>query len=821
MVREQGYVDYNYKKDGEQSIPVGAEIAPIFIYGEHRGGYAGLVDLSLSEKINMEIFDHSPFGIVKVDTFEQFTYANHMALEIMGLPTWKSKYIRDIFPDDENYGILKKQLEKRKKGFSDEYEADITRISDDQKVPVKISAIPETDLRGNVVGSLAIVRSLLLDKTVEGIHKHIATIHDGQEILEAVAKETQKVIPNALFSVSAYTRGMTHVNQMFSHYSEGHMEWQVRWWEIPDYLAPWLEQKEIIVVESVDALLNQDGWQELLENPTVKIFLKEGFKSSIRYPVIAKDRVIASVALYGKNENDFNQTHIDIMNKLPLHKAVLMAFYYNEVSDLRFRLDLINEISTATNSIQDVADIIVNRLAEHYQWEHIALFRVDEERREFRPMSEKSSSEVFRLSGDFKQSLDEGVLGYVYRKNEPVKIGNVNTDIKFKDIHKKSLRNSVSELCLPIKTGEVFWILNIEDSRQNAFSDEEQRTLMDLMREVGDFLEKCWLYHFREASFLSATDAIIVTDIKGNIKRVNPATTKLLGDSEEEMRDKCFKDYFKDSDFAQHLLKTDMIVGDEAILRNKKGNDINVILSISQTQKDFSRKVFFATDLSLQKYLEKLKYINKMYHEIATQTKPPLSMIFSWLKKLKRESESDSNIEILDKAIRQLRKVELTYDRLALYEKEKGDIPYTELLLSISEVLNNVIDELPKTDIKKIDIEYVHELPYLLGDIFQLSFSFMSILSYLLRFVPDDEKIRVKIMLEKETVVTRIDGFIPELSKEETKVQSLIAKTLAEMSLGENIIKAFVNNHGGKFHNPVRKGNQINFQVDLPTAKGY
>ncbi len=29
---------------------------------------------------------------------------------------------------------------------------------------------------------------------------------------------------------------------------------------------------------------------------------------------------------------------------------------------------------------------------------------------------------------DFEQSLDEGVLGYVYRKNEPVNIGDVNTD---------------------------------------------------------------------------------------------------------------------------------------------------------------------------------------------------------------------------------------------------------------------------------------------------------------------------------------------------------------------------------------------------------
>jgi len=807
------------QKDGGQSIAVGAEIAPIFINGENRGGYAGLVDLSLSEELNMRIFDHSPLGIVKVDTFEQLTYANHMALEIMGLTTWKSKCIRDIFPDDKNYTILKKQLEKRRKGFKDEYEAKITRISDGQKIPVKVVACPETDLMGNVVGSLAIVRSLLLDKTIEAIHKHIATIHNGQEILRAVAKETQKLIPNALFTVSAYTRGMTHVNQMFSHYPGGRMEWQVRWWKIPNYLAPWLAQEETIVIESVDALLNKDGWQELLDDPTVKMFLKEGFKSSIRYPVLAKDRVVASVALYGKKENEFNATHIDIMNKLPLHKAVLMAFYYNEVRDLRFRLDLINEISTGTNSIQDVVDVIVNRLAEHYQWEHIALFRVDEERREFSLMSEKPSSEMFRLSEDFKQGIDEGVLGYVYRKNEPVNIGNVNTDPKFKDIHKKNLINTVSELCLPIKTGEVFWVLNMEDSRQNAFSDKEQAALMDLIREVGNFLEKCWLYHFQEAFFLGASDAVIIANCKGEIKRVNPATLKLLGyESDDKLVGFSFKDRFKDKNLAEKMISNSMILSDEACLLGENESEVDVILSKSQTQKHFSDQVFFATDLSLQKRVLELENYWKMYNEIATQTKTPLSLAFGWLNRFKEEAEERAfpGLEYLDKSLRQLRKVELSYDRLALYDK-KNEIKPHAVQFDLLQLLLNVKDEFPESEKVAINITHDKTEYDTIGDIFQISFSIRTILSYLLRFIPQREKISISLREIEGIMAVDISAYFPGFA-ERSDADIVHAKRMSElakeMALGNELIKTFINENNGTFESSW-VGDSVFFMIKL------
>jgi len=819
---EVGVRRLQLKSGADQSIPVGAEIGPVFINGEHRGGYACMVDLSLQEKTNMEIFNKSPFGIIKVDTAERFTYANFKALEMFGMNEWGNKELKDVFPDDDNYMILKRQLEKRKMGLSDEYEIELTRLSDEKRIPVKISAIPETDLKGNVVGSLAIVRSMLLERTVEAIHNHVATIHDGQEILQEVAKEVEHIIPFARFSVSLYNPSMTHVRQLFSYYPTGQMEWIIRWWEIPDYMIGWLSKKESVTIDSIEALLDFFSDPELINRPEIRGFLEEGFKSFLRLPIIKKDRIVASVGLFSKEERAFNSSHVKLLEALPLSKAVLMAHYYEETKELKFRLNLIKEISSVDNNIEDVADVMVDRLAEHYDWKDVALFCVeeDEENQVIRLLSQKASSGAFRLPDNFEQSAEEGILGYAYRENRPVNVGNVHTDPEFKDIYKASLKSTVSELCLPIKVGEVFWLLNIEDSRQNAFSEEETEALMQLLNEVSGFLEKSWLSSFLRASLLYASDAVIVTSINGNIKRLNPATLKLFGYSHDEMIDQSLIDFFQDSDIGRYMVLAEKIPSEEVVFRRKDGEPINVILSGSQLQDPFTDKVFFATDLSLRDRLRELEHMGKLFNEIAIQTKTPLSLVFSWLRRINKEVTNTNLIDLIEKITRQLRKVELSFDRLALYDKKEGIIPYEEFLINISEVLDRVIDQFPKAEAKKVVIDKDKSIPYLRGDIFQLSFCLKTILSYLFRFLPEEERILLRVSAAPEQLILDISGFFPgpsDVKSSDIAMESQISQTLTEMALGEEILQTFIGNHKG-YYKSSREGQKINFRIHLPSV---
>jgi len=807
--------------DGK-STPVGAEIAAVLIDGQHRGAYACVVDISRATEMMMKIFDKSPLGIAKVNLKEQITYLNRKAFEIMGMDKWEQKALRDVFPDEKNYKIVRSELKRRKKGMSDEYEIEITRLNDKKRVPVMISAFPETDLKGNVTGTMAIIRNIVREKAVEAIHKHIESERGRHALLKAVAEEMERVIPFQLFAAGVYSADMRHSRALFNYSPSGQLEWRKRWWEMTPSGRKFINRKKIVFGNLTDYLA-QKQWKYLKDDPDFKKILDGGFRSFIFYPVIREDRVCASVTFFSKAENGFDENHVELLEALPLGKALLTALYYEENEDLKFRLDLIKKISSASNNIQQAARVIVSQLAKHYDWQDISLYWVDEEHCAICLLSQEASSEAFRLSRDYKQHIDEGILGYVYKNKVAVNVGNVRTDPKFKDVYKDTLKDTVSELCLPISTdGKVCWLLNIQDSHQNAFVEEEKKALEGVFREVSEFLERSRLHYFVNATLQSASDAVIVTDTKGNINRVNPATKKLLGYSKAEMAGSALKDYFKDADVAEAVLKAEKFPSYEVTLRRNNGDEANVLLSASQLPEEVGGKVFIAKDLSLQKRVEELEYLGKMYYEISTQTTTPLALVFSWLNRLKSKTETGRATEILDKSIRQLRKVQLTYDRLALYDKEKEVVPYNELLLDIPEVLNNVMADFPKTEMEKIDIEMEERMPYLRGDVFQLSFCLETILSYLLRFVPEDEKVRFRISHVPDWVIIEITGFFPGLPNEkfeEIAKKSLVSRTLTEMALGEKIITTFIANHKGKFHEPEREGEIIKFRIDLPTLK--
>jgi hypothetical protein len=104
---------------------------------------------------------------------------------------------------------------------------------------------------------------------------------------------------------------------------------------------------------------------------------------------------------------------------------------------------------------------------------------------------------------------------------------------------------------------------------------------------------------------------------------------------------------------------------------------------------------------------------------------------------LQKQTEDKRVAETLTKAILQLRKVSLPYNRLALSNPKEGLLQAHKFSsLDIYEVIERVLEHLTETDRNEVRVK--HSLsPFIRiqADMFQLTFCFESILSYLLRFV--------------------------------------------------------------------------------------
>lgn len=798
------------------------EIGPVLAEEKNKGSYVCLTDIELQ----MSIFNKMILGVMELNTENEIIYANQTILDISGSENLEGKHIKELFPDKKNWDIIKKNIARRKKGLSDEYDVCITRLDDKKSVPVKVWASPKNDMHGNRTGTMALVRDRSLPVLTDAIHSMMSSVINTHELLDSLGKLLLEYIPFEYFSVTVYTKDMKHCRRAHSYSISGEIKMQKRWWEINPVMKKFIEAvKQDILIADIHDFMTHPDWQFIKNDADFKNFVESGFRSFIFFPVRSEGQIIASITFFSRKTAAFKEKHRLLLKDLPLERALFFTRLHEKREELDFMLNLIKELSSAENDVQKVGEVFVDKLSEHFEWRNVSLFRVDEERRLFHLIHQGETEKGFELPEGHTQDINVGILNFVYSTKKGVNIGDVKEDRKYRKIFIDTIKATRSELCLPIIIdGRVCWLLNIEDPRVNAFADEELSSLEELVSSLSDFMNRCWLYHQYHETFESSYDAIIMTNMEGDITQVNTAGRRLLGYAEEDLLGKSFTSFLKNNEVAE-VFNRSKTASDEVILESKTGDEINVLLSGNSLPSPFGGKVFVAKDLAVHKRMEELEYLDSVYHEIAVQTKTPLSLVFAWLNRVMSKTSDTEVLDVIRKSIQQLRKVSLTYDRMALYGQREGLLPYNKILLNVSEVIDKMLSELPDAEKDEIEVKYEESIPPVQGDLFQLNFCLESIISYLLRnIVEHDTEVRkknisIEVRRKGKWVQIIIGGGLSEtyISKD---LSPSLAQVLVEISLGRDIIKKFINNHDGRYYEHLEKGREVDFRIELPVKRG-
>ncbi len=767
--------------------------------------------------------DKLPWPIVRVNQAGEITYGNRKICELTGRSRLEGVSI-DVLFDDANLKIVREHLQSRFVGeVADEYQVELIR-QDGSRLPILCSAMPEFGPDGHVVGAFAIVRDLLTHEVSQAIHGHIEELRSAEEILKAVARETQRIASFDLFSVTIYSKDRRHFRSPLM-WSPERGEWPstVRWREMTPFIQRLLEQKRTLRIDNLEDWLKQPGCESLRDDPDVQGLLAERFLSWLSYHAVRGDRIVATVSFGRRPEKGpFSASEEEDLGALPLQAALRMALHYQETENLQFILELVRKLSGTPCGTDRIAEILVEEIAGHYGWPNVSIFEPDEQHGQIRLLQEKALQERFIWDRDLVLRLDEGVLGHVFRTAKLVNIGDVSRDEDFKNIFVAAYPDSKSELCVPIMAGgRVHWLLNTEDSRTNAYSTEEITALEEVAHEVGVLLEKATQHQLLSEIMDSAKDAILVTDLQGSIQRANPWTGDLLGYTEAEMKGNLLASYFEDERRGQRIVEAAQMPNDEVSLLHKNGSTVDVLLSANSLPKE-GLKVYFARDLSVRKRIETMEVLRHMYNEIAAQTKTPLSMACTWLSRMARSETRPETVDRLVRVLKQLHRVDISFDRLLFYQRDKSLLPHHETLFDVPLILDGIMAGMPAADKQLIETHIPPDLPPLRGDLYQISFCIESILSYFLRFASDEAKIEVDALARDSGVVISLRGHVPEVTggkvTDYTETRWAI-QTITEMALGEETIRVFVEDHNhGRFHSPDSKAGPVEYKLELPAA---
>ncbi len=761
------------------------------------------------------VFDQSSLGMVRVCPDLQIAAWNRTAAETLGLASLEGRLVSDLLADQRSIDTMGSQGEQRRQGLSTEFEINVLHFPDRRAVPVRVSAMPMISDNGEFAGTFAIVRSLEIERRVEAFEEAIHTAQGAAAIFQAVCEQIRPLLNFDFAAFSIFSKNGKHSRMLLSYDPERQVESHKRWYPMCGALAAWSQRHEVQTIDIAEFLRE---FTEFQDDPMVKRFVSAGFVKSLRFPVVRGGRVVATFSCSSRSRDAFSDHEMRVVEALPIAKAFLMALHSLENDELSFRINLIRDMFICRTP-EEIADVAAKKIAEQYGWQSVEIYTIEEASRQIRLLSQ-SASPGYAVDEGYSQSMDKGILGYVCTTDRDVRIDNVTRDPHFKDSFVRLHRGTLSELCMPIRVnGRISGVLNVEDKHENAFSEEEQEKLRSLLDEIGGLFGAVWNKALIASAFELTPSLVLIADMSRTVIQHNAAVARLGYTAEEVMRSPVER-YFE-PEVAERLFQAPPLAGIETGMRRKDGSILPVLLG-SRELEGFGAWVITARDLTAQKRIAELESLRHMYREIAVQTKTPLSLACSWIQRLERkarESQSET-AETLHKALAQLKRVDITYERLAMYSQDAVDSACRELLLNAGDLLKRVSGNFPDG---LLTLEGVDDADlYLRGDPYEIEFALESTISYLQRFLPADERIGVRLATDGERLLIDIQGpFPPEPGcggdeRFGDAAPEAVCQAIHEMSLGAEIIGKLMRRHGGEFRQEALPADRVRFQLDFP-----
>ena len=176
----------------------------------------------------------------------------------------------------------------------------------------------------------------------------------------------------------------------------------------------------------------------------------------------------------------------------------------------------------------------------------------------------------------------------------------------------------------------------------------------------------------------------------------------------------------------------------------------------------------------------------------------------------------------MTKTVKQLRKVDLSVDRLLFYERHEPLFPSEKVLFDIPPLLEHLKQAMPASEAAKVQVTAAPGIPPVRGNLYQISFCIESLLAFFLRFVPEEGEVKVSVSAHGADVEIAIAGYAPQITGGAVKdyaEEVWAIRAITELAVGEEMMKSFIEkNHDGTFRKEAQEGGRVEYVITLPAA---
>jgi PAS domain-containing protein len=762
-------------------------------------------------------------GVARLSLEGEVRYVNRAARSMSGGEFRVGRNISEFDFDPRSSAELSAALQKR---FGDaggsSYRVSIQRPEAGPKVHLHISAVPEFDGAGKLVGSVGFFTDESVGVVSSSIHKVIQDAWDSDQLLRDVTRLIRDIVKFDTLIVTGINREKKIMRRLFEEPPPPPEVVPTTWW----YMRPFIEQMidplhtGPLDLEAFFATPEFELFAR--EDPTVAQFKQRGFLRSLVLGVSYRGKLCATVSLLRKEAVDFTAEDYDRCVRLPIGEAVNTAIRFKVQRDQQFGARFVQSIAEVADDPRKIGQLLVDQLQQHHEWEHVSLFRIDSEGTRLDLVSQ-AGSRLF--PANYSQPVTVGLLGRAFTKKEDLNVDDVR-DAGFADDFHPALQGTLSELVLRVPGTEGRWLLNIESSSRAAFADDEQEAVCVQLRVAGFILKNVASVELNSAIVRCVDDAVIQTNELGVIVEANGAASRLLDysydellhrnlsgllhlDSDQELED---EETAGESETPWQRADTS-VAGHEPMcvlaravkspqplplkLRRKDGSAVPVLLSGAELPAQLGR-VFIAGDMRTQNRIERMQIFTNLFRQIASEIRVPLALADSFLGsalalppgKLK---ESQAR-ELIDKSMRQIRKADVPLETVARFCVQGSDRLVATGQFDIRDALEELIGELPAHDSARTEVQIGLENTLIRAPRHELLFCVRTLMAYLLRHGAEVEKVILSL-------ASRASRMMLSLALRPTE-QGTVTEPVAEQAefdfaLTEQVIEDLMERMGG------------------------
>jgi len=624
---------------------------------------------------------------------------------------------------------------------------------------------PDPAPNGRLLGVIAIIQSRTLESARDEIRRIALdpAISGWRLKLDRILEQIRRLVPfeHAVFGIYG---GDVSLFRAIAVRPEGVELWPARWMDLPPTIRAFLDSGRTWV-EETNAFVKENMPEP--GNEVVRCYQDLGIQASVTLPVTRAGGYSSALSLCSRTPGSYGERHLEILRALDL-EPVLMRFEKERDDERAEFADSLRREVMAAASLREAADDIIVQLAQHFSWDHVALYRVNRQDDRFEVVTQHSLAPAYALPAGYQQPTANGMLGATLANGCLLAVDDIGNPAYAQHGYGGPKRPLRSAMTVPIHlNGRIRWLLDVESSVSHAFKGPDLDDLRQIIASLEEGLAQHLLSQTKQSLMAETEQAVVFVGREGGIIEMNRVATDMLGPEPRPARNRAgspsITDYaFPDDEATLGVLTSGFTVKRERIeLLDGGGKPRSVLATRTDLDPSLDMSIWFFTDIADLDWARDLRYLRETVAEVARQTRTSLSLacnLTSQTVLLHDDARQGTPAEVVaaqaqdlgQRIVAEIGKADITFERLAGASESRRRARALHSDVELGARLNDMIAALPARDQRRIVLSNhtaSRDGPTVSGDAQSLGAAFRSMVDYLLRCRNADDA-RVTIDLD-------------------------------------------------------------------------